>query len=268
MDKAFASEMARIIQSTGDAFSAMMWRDGIQCGMFELQIARDIYRDWAKRTGHKMHKNLARKFVEVQVLLLAPITPHFCEHVWSNILGNKGAIAQAAWPKVGEMDLWTNRAYKFLMQCIKTFRGLQGKLSTDYIKAKVVVEEKYVDWKEEVLLYLQSVIVDGQIPKDFMKGLKGITSARKMGKKESQGVMQFASFLKEQYLTLGAQALETTLPFDQAEILKENKAFMTSSLGLQDIEIFITTDADCPKPEGKVKKAPDPGHPEIYFYKS
>jgi len=42
------------------------------------------------------------------ILLLAPITPHFCEELWQ-ILGNKGSVSQAAWPGYDESMLVEDR---------------------------------------------------------------------------------------------------------------------------------------------------------------
>lgn len=47
-------------------------------------------RDWCARTSRAMHKDLVLRFVEIQTLLLAPICPHYAEHVWG-LLGRGGA---------------------------------------------------------------------------------------------------------------------------------------------------------------------------------
>lgn len=36
-----------------------------------------------------MHKTLVLRFIEVQTILLAPICPHFTEHLWV-LMGNGG----------------------------------------------------------------------------------------------------------------------------------------------------------------------------------
>lgn len=45
-----------------------------------FQAAKDKYRELAIEG---MHRELVFQFIEVQTLLLAPICPHLCEHVWS-----------------------------------------------------------------------------------------------------------------------------------------------------------------------------------------
>lgn len=45
--------------------------------------------DWCAKTSTSMHKTLVLRFIEVQVLLITPICPHFAEHVWG-MLGHGG----------------------------------------------------------------------------------------------------------------------------------------------------------------------------------
>lgn len=46
-------------------------------------------RDWCLKTSTLMHKTLVLRFMEVQILLLAPICPHYAEHFWG-LLGHGG----------------------------------------------------------------------------------------------------------------------------------------------------------------------------------
>ena len=48
-----------------------------------------------------MHAGLARRYVEVSTQLLAPITPHTCDHVWQRVLGKEGSVLTA-----GEAHGW------------------------------------------------------------------------------------------------------------------------------------------------------------------
>jgi len=45
-----------------------------------MQLSRDKYRELSM---DGMSRELIMRFIEVQTLLLAPICPHVCEHVWS-----------------------------------------------------------------------------------------------------------------------------------------------------------------------------------------
>ena len=41
---------------------------------------------------------------QVQTLLLTPICPHTCDHVWRNKLHQKGSALTAGWPQVPQPD--------------------------------------------------------------------------------------------------------------------------------------------------------------------
>lgn len=70
-------------------------------GFFEMQLARDKYRELCGVTG--MHLDLVFEYIRRQALVLAPICPHISDHIWS-LLGNKTSIVEAKWPEVGDID--------------------------------------------------------------------------------------------------------------------------------------------------------------------
>lgn len=57
----------------------MLFKEALRTGFFELQAARDKYRELSL---DGMHADLMLRFIEVQALLLSPICPHVSEHVW------------------------------------------------------------------------------------------------------------------------------------------------------------------------------------------
>lgn len=48
-----------------------------------------VVRDWCAKTSTVMHKTLVLRFIEAQVVVLAPICPHYAEHFWG-LLGHGG----------------------------------------------------------------------------------------------------------------------------------------------------------------------------------
>lgn len=53
-------------------------------------------RDWCAKTSTLMHKTLVLRFMEVQILLLTPVCPHFAEHFWAR-LGHAGGFWSPTW---------------------------------------------------------------------------------------------------------------------------------------------------------------------------
>ncbi|XP_016392597.1 leucine--tRNA ligase, cytoplasmic [Sinocyclocheilus rhinocerous] len=79
-DRVFIGEMDSSIIKTEQHYERMMYKEALKTGFFEVQAAKDKYRELAIEG---MHRDLVFQFIENQTLLLAPICPHLCEHTWS-----------------------------------------------------------------------------------------------------------------------------------------------------------------------------------------
>ncbi|ENN81270.1 hypothetical protein YQE_02322, partial [Dendroctonus ponderosae] len=58
----------------------MLFKEALRTGFFELQAARDKYRELSLLDN--MQVDLVLRFIEVQALILSPICPHVAEKVW------------------------------------------------------------------------------------------------------------------------------------------------------------------------------------------
>ena len=85
-DKVFESEINRAIQVTKQHYDNMMFKEALKSGFFELQSARDRYREVS--ASESLHSGLIMRFIQVQLILLSPICPHICEHIWTTVLGH------------------------------------------------------------------------------------------------------------------------------------------------------------------------------------
>ncbi|KAI0435617.1 leucyl-tRNA synthetase [Xylaria telfairii] len=95
-DTLFDNELNRLVWETKAAYDAHLFRAALRSGFYNLTGARDVYRDAVGAAG--MHSKLVRRYAELQCLLLAPIAPHWCEYVWTEVLGHKHSIQVARWP--------------------------------------------------------------------------------------------------------------------------------------------------------------------------
>ena len=82
-DRVFMSKIGKAIMQTRKHYDAMNFKEALKTGWFEMQIARDRYREMSQQ---QMDRGVIGHFIKVQTLLLTPICPHVCEHVWSNLL--------------------------------------------------------------------------------------------------------------------------------------------------------------------------------------
>jgi leucyl-tRNA synthetase len=99
-DNVFESEINRAIKLTEESYDKMLYKDVLKFGFFELQKARDNYRELCSES-EQMNLRLIKRFIEVQTILLAPICPHICDYVYQ-FLHPETTIMNAKWPSVGK----------------------------------------------------------------------------------------------------------------------------------------------------------------------
>ncbi|KAH9133181.1 hypothetical protein LEN26_007144, partial [Aphanomyces euteiches] len=283
-DKVFHAQMDDIIVCTAAHFDAMQWRDGFQTCFFELQIARDSYRDICTRGDFGLHKDVILRFIEAQTIMLAPICPHICEHFWT-LLGKPGFVSNALWPAVtGPTDFTLLRASDFLAKSLKHFRD--AVLKGDQAKGKkkpaapaaeakkpthahIYLANQFPAWQQTVLKFMATVFDPStkSFPADFMANLKLLLNDHEDLKKMTKNVMQFASFVKADAELRGQEAIELSMPYDQKAVLESNKLYLLKTLELQEILFFyvdggVSIEGSDPK---KIEVAA-PGKPTIYLY--
>ena len=67
---------------------------------YEMQGIRNAYRDACAKMGVAMEKPLLLRFTELEVVMLAPIVPHFADNVWRTLLHKTESIWKGTWPVV------------------------------------------------------------------------------------------------------------------------------------------------------------------------
>ncbi len=136
-DRVFENEINKTILTTRNYYETMMYKEVLKSGFFELQSSRDRYRELCFES--LMHASLIKRFIEVQLILLSPICPHICEHIWLNVLKNKETILNASWPtpSSSEIDESLLNSSAFLMFAAHEFRTRQKTFSAAKAKSMV-----------------------------------------------------------------------------------------------------------------------------------
>lgn len=278
-DKVFMHQMSNYINETAKFYDRMQWREGLHVGFFEFQIARDGYRDICLRSETPMHRDVILRFIEAQIVMLSPITPHFCEHIWK-LLGKTGFISNALWPVAHEVDFSLLRAGDFLNKTTRHFREAltkgnqkkgKGKAAapadtTKPTHAHVYLSNEFPAWQQKVLIFMASVFdASKEFPADFMKLLKDQIAQDDELKKITKNVMQFAAFVKEEASVRGQEALELRMPYDQKAVLESCKLYLVRSLELQDIAFYYVNE-EIPGVDAKKLETATPGKPAIHLY--
>ncbi|PVD35216.1 hypothetical protein C0Q70_06497 [Pomacea canaliculata] len=265
-DKVFLSEINKTIKETQAHFDAFMFKEALRTGFFEFQGKRDKYREVATEG---MHRDLVFLFIKVQVLLMAPITPHMAEFIWGELqkelLGE--SIMHAAWPVAGPVDEVLIRSSEYLMDAAHEFRlrlktalhpGKNKKASVP-THGTVWVAKTYPPWQNTVLTTLKQLYNANQgFPdnKVISSELKDKPELKKYMKK----VMPFVQVAKENFNKHGVRALDLTSEFDEKEVLDINRAYLCNTLELEGLDIKFSEGAD-----EKVREDCCPGKPFITY---
>ena len=141
----------------------MQYKDALKYGFYELQSARDWYREVTADVG--MHADLVEWWIRTAVLLILPIAPHFSEHVWTAILKEPKSVQYAHWPAPTlAVDQSVLDSAVYMRGAIKTMRdaelsllkkmnkGKQGQATYDPKKPRAVriyVTHAFPEWQDQ-----------------------------------------------------------------------------------------------------------------------
>lgn len=67
----------------------------LKSALYDLVNARDVYREATLGAGLGMHRDVLLRYAEMQALIIAPITPHWAEYIWLDVL--KKVKISAVW---------------------------------------------------------------------------------------------------------------------------------------------------------------------------
>jgi len=283
-DRAFDAEMNKLIRQTEVHYERTNFREALQSGFYAMQSARDTYKLLAAERG--LNRKSILKFIENQVIIMAPITPHFSEHVWK-LLGKTGSVRTAAWPKVPEEtpeEIVIIQQKDYLFTIAHTFRirkdaHMKPKKSKDNkaaavpapTKAILYVASAYPEWKQKVLTFVKPMFEAGAFDsladekeekakeKENSKKIMDFAASDAEIKKHTKKLMPFVAQTKDSYKLQGKSVLDLKLSFDEKEYLSNNVGFLKRSLEIPDVQV---ADAD---EDMLAKERCSPGQPLIIF---
>merc|ERR1719375_983020 len=107
LDEVFLNEISRLSKEAYDGFTGMMYRESLRAGWFEMLNLKNEYQDLSNQD---MHGDVIILWLEVMAIILSPICPHMCEHIWS-VLGKEGLVVEQLWPNLPAEDKLTTRKF-------------------------------------------------------------------------------------------------------------------------------------------------------------
>ncbi|XP_071951783.1 leucine--tRNA ligase, cytoplasmic-like [Antedon mediterranea] len=268
-DRVFVQEMNKGIMTTDSNYEKMLFKEALKTGFYEFQASRDKYRELAMEG---MHHDLIFRFIEMQALILSPICPHLCEHIWG-LIGKKGSIMKASWPTVSEVDEVLIRSSEYLMDSAHDFRLRVKNIAQPQKQKKgmpppqkpthgtIYVAKTFPPWQSTILSKLKQMYQanNGTFPenKEIVNQLKTIDTLKKYMKK----VMPFVQQSKENVAVNGMRALDLELDFDEKKVLEDNLEYLTQTVDLEGLEVKFSEEGDA-----KVKEECCPGKPYSTYY--
>jgi len=246
----------------------MCYRDGLNKGWFQMCISRDLYRDWSVKTGTAMHKESIEVWLEALTLFMCPITPHWSENMWGDVLGKTGSVLHATWPEFGAYDPLHRKKTLFFKDVMKNAKMLVTKTKVKEPRCcAIFLARSFSDNQVTVLEWLRSKWdMDGScLPVDFIKQLKIFVGESEVLKKDTKMLMQFAAFMANETKDRGIDALATEAPFDQRQLLEESADYVRLALGVEGVSFHHIDEPDLAF-DKKATKDTKPLKAGIHFY--
>ncbi|KAM0341481.1 hypothetical protein ACHAPQ_000572 [Fusarium lateritium] len=285
-DALFNNDLNAVTKEAVEQYANTNYKLALKAGLYELTSARDFYREACAAANIKMHKDIVLRYIEVQTLLLAVVTPHWSEYIWLEVVKKEGTIHNAHFPEIKEVDasLSAKRDYvRNTASNINSAEGLQLKkkakgkeTSFDPKKPKkltIFVTDKFPAWQAKYIDLLKEMwkVETNSVNDKELNGKIG-----KMG--EMKKAMPFVQNLKRR-LQAGeptSVVLEQKLAFDEKETLLQMVPGLKRTGGLSVCDIVSVEEggkkgnnltADGKEVEISVPTAEHavPGQPTFYF---
>lgn len=219
------------------------------------------------------------RYLEWQLILLSPISPHICEHCWG-LLGKSGTILQARFPQP------TNNVDDNIF---KQGMYIYSKVPHDFIKLKekasksgvpdsgvVYVAKDFPSWKVTILKILHVKYNAGTLPLVSQHDMKSNETAKQQWKdiitelmaepslkQFAKHVGGFASFVRDEAVEAGVGALDCSVAFDELALIRAHLPFLENKLNMK-LDATMANDVTIAAHELRAKEA-QPGKPTVVF---
>ena len=287
-DRGFQADMDNLIEQAYSAFDRMEFKEALKRGLYDFEIARNWYRSVSspENGGAGMHRDLAFAYIRNSALLIAPFTPHFSEHVYKNILGEKGSVQSAPFPRAsGPIDSGVLAELDYMRGVVDNLRSAEAQISKKKGKGKTLVAydpskpkraNLYVAtgfpaWQGQVIDVLKTAYDAEKKTVDDAALKKAMIDS---GLVKDKRAMPFVQTFKRKLLEQGDAVFKRELPFSEYDALKQLKPFIQTSLKFSELDVMLVEDALAKiEKEGeasgiakdRVENA-EPGSPAVQFW--
>lgn len=274
-DKMFMAEMSQKVTETDSNYNAMMFKEALKTGFFEFNNLFHQYRERCQVQGG-MHWDLVEHYLRTQVLILSPVCPHICDHIWKIYLGERRSILHAPWPQTSDWDSPLVSASEYLADASRRFRlrlkshmtpakPKKGEPPSTPLKPShgtIWIARTFPTWQSVILNSLHKMYVENDNALPSNKEVSQVLGANPELKKYMKKAMPFAQLVRENVDTKGIKAFKNTLDFDEKAILEENMPYLKGNLDLEGLDIKWTDESE----NERMKEEVVPGEPFLTLF--
>ena len=168
IDRWFESKINQCIEKATKAMEEARFRTAIYSGFFDLQSALK----WYLRRRPATSRLVLNQFIETQIKLLYPFTPHFSEELWQR-LGMQSLLWNESWPKVDHNKI--NPSLDYLESLIeKALKDALQVLRLAKIEKKIIKIIIASDWKVKLAAIVKEKIKTRRIKEIIETAIKEI----------------------------------------------------------------------------------------------
>jgi len=232
-----------------------------------------------------LHTAVTHRFLDALSVMLAPVCPHFCEHLWGEVLGHGAggaSVTRASWPAAGEPDaaLLASDAYLSAqlhaarnaitkasgVKPSKVAKGAQATLARP-TSATIFVAAGWPDWQRATLSMLRAAWdpaahgdANNGFPADIVNRVKDAVTADAALKPMLKKVMPLASLTVQgmKGRATPSAELDMRMPFDELAVWTENLEYVRKSLALPGaVRVLRADDAALAAPDARAALDPN-----------
>ncbi|KAJ7619401.1 hypothetical protein FB45DRAFT_930672 [Roridomyces roridus] len=236
-----------------------------------LQTCRDWYREVTSDVG--MHADLVLHWIRVAALLVAPVAPHFAEHIYSTVLKSPISVQSALWPTPSTpIDPAVIEAGVYMRGTIKTIRDAEAALIKMLNKFKgkgpnpnapkydpkqpkrvqIYVATTFPEWQNSCVQVVKDSYTESSNTVDDTK-VRALLTER--GLIKDKRAMPFVQDFKKRMAQFERDVLSEIIPY------------LKKSLVLEEVEVYSVEDA-LGRQDGFTKSiidASEPGNPAFEY---
>jgi len=265
-DRWMLSRLQEHIRMATEAMDKLAVRKAIHSGLYELD--QDVQWYLRRTVDQRITpmRNEAINYVlsqvmDAQVKMLAPVTPHICEELWSK-KGGKGFVALASWPKPSsdKVDVKAEESETLIASAIEDTQSIMKATSMTPKRVHYYVAAAW-KWKAYLAALQRSAsakVVQGELMKELMTDPQM--------KKEAKSVAKFVGQIAEEVNRMSPEKKQRLLQasdIDETVILNDAKNLLRRELKAE-IHIYSEDGSKRHDPKNRAQLA-KPYRPAIYI---